>query len=97
MATDTKANLAIRFEPAIRRGKSEAWRSQWIRGWEDYSAMIDTLAINRVWRTAQSKVPFEQISLERLGRIIRRRRVRDLGGFAYLSRKIVRSSAYYKK
>ena len=44
--------------------------------------MVDAVAVDRVGRSAECEMPFEEIGLERLGCVIGGWRIRDLGCFA---------------
>lgn len=82
VTTDAQAYFAVGLEAAVGRGEAEAWGSQGISWREQDAAVVEALAIDGVGRAAQSKVPFEEIGLEGLGRIVSRGRAGYLSSFS---------------
>lgn len=68
---DAQADLPVSLEAAVWGGEAEARRAKRVRRGEDYTAMIEAFAVDRVWGPPHGEVPFEEVGIERSGSVVR--------------------------
>ena len=84
MAGDAQADLVVDFEAAGGREEAEGRRPERVCRREDDAAVVDARGIGRGRRrAAQREVPFEEVLFERLGVVVGRGVLGELGGFFY--------------